>query len=55
MLRVKLVSGFHGLKQMFRGHDPQGKGRVSKSAMGQVLYPLIGYVTHEDVGRLMQR
>ncbi|XP_001200546.3 EF-hand calcium-binding domain-containing protein 6 [Strongylocentrotus purpuratus] len=55
VLRVKLVSGFHGLRQMFKGHDPQGKGRVSKSAMGQILYPLIGYITHEDVARLLHR
>ncbi|XP_071506933.1 EF-hand calcium-binding domain-containing protein 6-like [Diadema antillarum] len=55
VLKVKLVSGFHGLRQMFRGHDPQGKGRVSRSAMGQILYPLIGYITHEDVGRMLQR
>ncbi|XP_063970097.1 EF-hand calcium-binding domain-containing protein 6-like [Lytechinus pictus] len=55
VLKVKLASGYHGLRQMFKGHDPQGKGRVSKSAMGQILYPLVGYITHEDVARLLHR
>ncbi|XP_038049245.1 EF-hand calcium-binding domain-containing protein 6-like [Patiria miniata] len=55
IIREKLTTGYHGLHQLFRANDPQGNSTVSKVALTRILYHLVGYLTREEVQKLLTR
>ncbi|XP_022079348.1 EF-hand calcium-binding domain-containing protein 6-like [Acanthaster planci] len=55
IIREKLTTSFHGLQQLFRANDPQGNSTVSKIALTRILYHLVGYLTREEVQKLLAR
>ncbi|KAK1168886.1 hypothetical protein AOXY_G9776 [Acipenser oxyrinchus oxyrinchus] len=55
LIKEKLHSQLHSVRQMFRANDPKGEGTVSKEALNRILWNLCGYLTPQQVNHVLTR
>ncbi|EDV27131.1 uncharacterized protein TRIADDRAFT_54775 [Trichoplax adhaerens] len=54
LIREKIPTSFHGIKQAFKASDPYGKGNAPREAMGRIIYHLCGYLFPGQIASLLK-
>ena len=55
LIRDRLTTSYYGLRQSFRSNDPLGQGNAPRSAMGRILFHVVGFTTPDEVSKLLER
>ncbi|XP_072046561.1 EF-hand calcium-binding domain-containing protein 6-like [Amphiura filiformis] len=55
LIRDRLTTSYYGLRQSFRANDPMGQGNAPKSAMGRILFHVVGFISPDEVNKLLER
>ncbi|XP_051784490.1 uncharacterized protein LOC114660741 [Erpetoichthys calabaricus] len=55
LIKEKLHTNLHNVRQMFRANDPKGEGKVSKEALTRILWNLCGFLTSQQINSILSR